>query len=216
MTARVAILISGRGSNMAAILRAADEQSWDVDFCLVLSNRPGAGGLELARSRGIATDVLDHRLYGRGGRDRFDAALAARLEQAGAEWVVLAGFMRILGPGLLDPFAGRVLNIHPSLLPSFRGLHTHERALQAGVAMHGCTVHLVDASLDGGPVLAQAEVPVLPGDDADRLAARVLEQEHRLYPAVVRAAAEGRLQAAYPSRPQSSSPDHSRPDGPKP
>ena len=216
MTTRVAILISGRGSNMAAILRAADDQAWDAEFCLVLSNRAGAAGLELARSRGIPTGVLDHRRFGRGGRARFDAALALRLEEAGADWIVLAGFMRVLGPGVLEPFAGRVLNIHPSLLPRFRGLHTHERALEAGVPVHGCTVHLVDQSLDGGPILAQVEVPVLPGDDADRLSARVLVEEHRLYPAVVRAAVEGRLLAAYPPRPQSPTPEHSRPDGPTP
>ena len=212
MTARVAILISGRGSNMAAILTTATEQAWDVDFCLVLSNKASAGGLEVARARGIPTDVLDHRSFGRGGRDRFDAALAHRLQEAKADWVVLAGFMRVLGPGFLDPFAGRVLNIHPSLLPRHRGLHTHQRALDAGDPVHGCTVHLVDASLDGGPILAQVEVPVRPGDDADTLAARVLEQEHQLYPTVVRAAADGRLPEAFPPRRQSELPAQVPPD----
>ena len=211
MTPRVAILISGRGSNMTAILAAAREQAWDVEFCLVLANRPDAAGIEAARARGVPTEVLDHRSFGRGGRDRFDAALARRLQEAGADWVVLAGFMRILGPAVVEHFGGRILNIHPSLLPRFRGLHTHQRALDAGAAVHGCTVHLVDQSLDGGPILAQARVPVLPGDDADRLAARVLKEEHLLYPEVVRAAAAGRLLAAYPPRPQSTSPDHVRP-----
>ncbi len=202
MTARIAILISGRGSNMTAILDAAREQGWDADFCLVLSNKPGVAGLDAARERGVPTDVLSHRSFGRGGRDRFDAALADRLELAGADWVVLAGFMRILGPNFVGRFAGRILNIHPSLLPKHRGLHTHERALDAGDAVHGCTVHLVDLSLDGGPILGQVEVPVLPDDDADALAARVLKQEHQLYPAVVRAAAEGRLSTTFPPRPQ--------------
>lgn len=208
MTARIAILISGRGSNMTAILDAARDQAWDAEFCLVLSNRPDAGGLETARERGVPTDVISHRAFGRGGRDRFDAAVADRLEQAGADWVVLAGFMRVLGPDLVDRFEGRILNIHPSLLPRHRGLHTHDRVLQAGEAVHGCTVHLVDLSLDGGPILSQVEVPVLPDDDADTLAARVLVEEHRLYPAVVRAAAEGRLLTAWPPRPQT---DPSRP-----
>ena len=205
MTSRIAILISGRGSNMTAILDAAAEQRWEAEVCLVLSNKPGVAGLDAARERGVATDVLSHRAFGRGGRDRFDAALADRLEQAGADWVVLAGFMRILGPNFVSRFEGRILNIHPSLLPKHRGLHTHERALEAGDAVHGCTVHLVDLSLDGGPILGQVEVPVLPGDDADALAARVLVEEHRLYPAVVRAAAEGRLSTAFPPRPQTDS-----------
>ena len=188
MTARVAILISGRGSNMAAILETAEREAWDCEFCLVLSNKASAAGLELARSKGVPTDVLDHRSFGKGNRHLFDAALAERLQGAGADWVVLAGFMRILGPNFTGPFAGRILNIHPSLLPKYPGLRTHERCLEAGDDVHGCTVHLVDDSLDGGPILAQAEVPVRPGDDPETLAARVLVQEHRLYPAVVRAA----------------------------
>lgn len=193
MTARVAILISGRGSNMRAILDAADQQGWDVDFCLVLSNKANAGGLKLAADRGIPTDVLDHRTFGRGNRHLFDAALAERLQAVEADWVVLAGFMRILGSNFVGPFAGRILNIHPSLLPKYPGLHTHERAIAAGDTVAGCSVHLVDDSLDGGPVLGQAKVPIIDGDDADSLAARVLIEEHRLYPAVVRAAVEGRL-----------------------
>jgi phosphoribosylglycinamide formyltransferase-1 len=178
---------------MAAILESADREDWDVEFCLVLSNRPAAPGLELAAARGIPTDVLDHRSFGRGGRELFDAALAARLREARADWVVLAGFMRILGANVLEPFAGRILNIHPSLLPKFPGLRTHERAIEAREAVHGCTVHLVDDSLDGGPILDQTVVAVWEDDDADSLAARVLIEEHRLYPAVVRAAVEGRL-----------------------
>jgi phosphoribosylglycinamide formyltransferase-1 len=197
VTARVAILISGRGSNMAAILDAAQAQGWDAEF-FVLSNKPEAAGLELAASRGIETDALDHRPYGRARRSEFDAALAARLQRAEIDWVVLAGFMRILGPNFVQPFAGRIVNIHPSLLPKYPGLRTHERALEAGDAEHGCTVHLVDDSLDGGPVLAQARVPVQPGDDPDALAARVLVQEHRLYPAVVRSLLAGTLATDFP------------------
>ena len=151
MTARVAILISGRGSNMLAILDSAEAEGWDVEFSLVLSNRPGAAGLDLAAARGVPTDVVNHRSFGRGQRHLFDAALAQRVLDSGADWVVLAGFMRILGNEFLRHFEGRVLNIHPSLLPRFPGLDTHRRALEAGEALHGCTVHRVDASLDGGP-----------------------------------------------------------------
>ncbi len=202
MTPRVAILISGRGSNMTAILDAAEREGWDAEFCLVLSNRPRAAGLQVAADRGVPTDVVSHRRFPPDQRALFDAAVADRLEAAGADWVVLAGFMRILGPRFTDRFAGRVLNIHPSLLPHFPGLHTHERVLAAGHAEHGCTVHLVDDSLDGGPILGQARVPVLPGDDPDTLAARVLVQEHVLYPAIVKAAIEGRLQPIPNPRPQ--------------
>ncbi len=204
---RAAILISGRGSNMVAILERARDAGWLGAIALVASNRPEAPGLARAAALGVPTDVLDHRPFGRARRAEFDAALADRLQQAGARWVVLAGFMRILGPAFLTPFEGRVLNIHPSLLPAFPGLHTHERALEAGAARHGCTVHLVDTSLDGGPVLAQADVPVLGDDDADSLAARVLEQEHRLYPAVVESAVFGRLHTEFPPRPQAAAPE---------
>jgi len=190
---RVAVLISGRGSNMLAIVDAARSGGWPCEF-LVLSNRKRAPGLDAARARGIATDVLSHRRYA--DRGDFDAALAARLQAFGARWVVLAGFMRILGPRFVAPFAGRILNIHPSLLPRYPGLHTHRRALEAGDAEHGCTVHLVDDTLDGGPIIAQARVPVLPGDDEATLAARVLVEEHRLYPAVVKDAIEGRVGAS--------------------
>ncbi len=190
--ARVAVLISGRGSNMLAIVDAARDEGWDVDF-LVLANRKRAPGLAAARERGIATDVLSHRRFE--DRGDFDAALAARVREFGADWVVLAGFMRILGPRFVSRFPGRILNIHPSLLPKYPGLHTHRRVLEAGDAEHGCTIHLVDDTLDGGPVLRQARVPVLPGDDEGSLAARVLVQEHRLFPAAVRDAIEGRIEA---------------------
>jgi phosphoribosylglycinamide formyltransferase 1 len=204
-TERAAILISGRGSNMVSILEHAQAGGWLSAIDVVVSNRPDAPGLERAASFGIDTAVVDHRPYGRARRADFDAALAAVLLERDVRWVVLAGFMRILGPSFLEPFHGHVLNIHPSLLPAFPGLHTHARALEAGVERHGCTVHLVDDSLDGGPVLAQADVPVLSGDDEDALAARVLKQEHALYPAVVDAAVHGRLRDAYPPRPQATS-----------
>ncbi len=188
----LAILISGRGSNMAAIIERAQAESWPADFCLVLANNPGAQGLKTAAEHGIPTAVLNHRDY-RGRRSEYDSALAARVQSAGATLVVLAGFMRILGPEFTQPFAGRIVNIHPSLLPLYPGLNTHQRAIDAGDSVAGCTVHLVDKSLDGGRVLAQAEVPVLPGDNADTLADRVLIQEHRLYPSVVRDLIDGRL-----------------------
>jgi phosphoribosylglycinamide formyltransferase-1 len=178
---------------MLAIIEAARAQAWNSEF-LVLSNRKRAPGLEAAAGRGVATDVLSHRRFD--DRGDFDEALAARLLDFAADWVVLAGFMRILGPRFTSSFPGRILNIHPSLLPRFPGLHTHQRALEAGEVEHGCTVHLVDETLDGGPILAQARVPVLSGDDPESLAARVLVQEHRLYPAVVRDAIEGRITAA--------------------
>ena len=188
----LAILISGRGSNMAAIIERAQVESWPADICLVLANNPGAKGLQTAAEHGIPTAVLNHRDY-RGRRSEYDSALADRVQSAGATLVVLAGFMRILGPGFTQPFAGRIVNIHPSLLPLYPGLNTHQRAIDAGDSVAGCTVHLVDKSLDGGRVLAQAEVPVLPEDSADTLADRVLIQEHRLYPSVVRDLITGRL-----------------------
>lgn len=203
---RVVVLISGRGSNLAALLAA----HLPVQFAAVISNRADAGGLILAQQHGIPTVVLDHTAFP--GREAFDTALAQQIDQAlaagqapgapaqsdagttaGAGLIVLAGFMRILTPAFTARYAGRMINIHPSLLPAFTGLHTHQPALAAGVRVHGCTVHLVTAELDHGPILAQAAVPVLVGDDADQLAARVLRQEHRLYPAVVLAWAEGRI-----------------------
>lgn len=201
MKPKLAILISGRGSNMAAILDRARSESWPADFCLVLSNRPDAAGLDYARQQGIPTAVIDHREY-RGRRPEFDRAVAGALQEAGADWIILAGFMRILGPDCTGAFAGRILNIHPSLLPLYPGLNTHQRALDAGDSVAGCTVHLVDETLDGGRPLAQARVPILPGDSADSLAARVLVQEHDLYPTVIRDLIEGRIDCGT-DRPQS-------------
>ncbi|MBS0336406.1 MAG: phosphoribosylglycinamide formyltransferase [Proteobacteria bacterium] len=172
------ILISGRGSNMQAILDAG------LPVAAVISNRPDAAGLGIAAARGIKTAVVAHKGYAT--REEFDAALAAEIARHAPTVVALAGFMRILTPGFVGQHAGRLVNIHPSLLPAFTGLDTHERALAAGVKVHGCTVHLVTAELDHGPIIAQAAVPVLPGDTADALAARVLRQEHLLYPRAVR------------------------------
>ena len=185
---RVAILISGGGSNMVRLLddMAGDHPARPV---LVLSNDPKAGGLAKAEARGVPVAVVDHRLFD--DRSAFEAALQAALDAVRPDIVALAGFMRILTPEFTDRWAGRMLNIHPSLLPKYRGLHTHARALEAGDAEAGCSVHEVTAELDGGPVLGQARVPVLPGDTADTLAARVLVQEHRLYPAVLRRFAGG-------------------------
>lgn len=186
---RVAILISGGGSNMVAL---ADAMVGDVRArpVLVLSNRADAGGLEKAAARGIPTAVVDHRPFG-ADRAAFEEAIDARLREAGAEIVCLAGFMRVLGPGIVGRWQGRMLNIHPSLLPKFRGLHTHARAIAAGEAEHGCTVHEVTPELDEGPILGQARLAVRPEDDPETLAARVLTLEHRLYPAVLRRFAAG-------------------------
>lgn len=184
----IVILISGAGSNMAAIVRAAQAQDWHGAFgarvAAVISNRPAAAGLELAQSLGVATGVLDHQ--GFDSREAFDAALMQQIDRYQPALVVLAGFMRILTPAFVQHYAGRLVNIHPSLLPAFPGLHTHQRALDAGCTEAGCTVHQVTAELDHGPMLAQASVPVLPGDNADTLAARVQAQEHLLYPQAIR------------------------------
>ncbi|HJS84526.1 MAG TPA: phosphoribosylglycinamide formyltransferase [Acetobacteraceae bacterium] len=181
MRRRTAVLISGRGSNLAALIAAAAAPDYPAEIALVLSNRPDAGGLSHANAAGIQSAVIDHRDFG-ADRAAHEAALDAALRAHGIEVVCLAGYMRLLTPFLVGRWAGRMLNIHPSLLPAFPGLHTHERALRAGVKLHGCTVHLVTEATDAGPILAQAAVPVLPGDDAERLAARVLSEEHRLYP----------------------------------
>lgn len=185
MTARVAILISGRGSNMAALLDAMADPEFPAEPVLVLSNRADAKGLETAAARGVPTIVVDHAAFE--DREAFEKAVDAELERAGAEIVCLAGFMRVLTAWLVARWKGRMINIHPSLLPMFPGLHTHERALDAGVRITGCTVHLVSTDVDDGPILGQAAVPVLEDDDADALAARVLEAEHKLYPACLRA-----------------------------
>ncbi len=178
---------------MRAILAAAERDDWPCTFAVVLSNNPDAGGLAHAASLGIPTEVVDHRPYGRKRRREYDAELVRVLRGYDVDWVVLAGFLRILSPVFVSAFPNRILNIHPSLLPAFPGLHTHERALEAGVTEHGCSVHLVDESLDGGPLVGQARVPVLEGDTPETLAARVLEQEHVLYPAMVHAAVTGAL-----------------------
>ncbi len=185
------ILISGRGTNMEAIVRACAAEGWPGRVAAVISNRPGAPGLAFAQGQGIATEVLDHR--GFHSREEFDAALAARIDAYAPDVVVLAGFMRVLGAAFVRHYAGRLLNIHPSLLPAFPGLATHRRALDAGVKWHGATVHLVTPDLDHGPIVAQAIVAVGDDDDECTLAARVLEQEHRIFPAAVRALLEGRL-----------------------
>ncbi len=185
----IVILISGSGSNMAAIARAADKEGWLVKWgaqvAAVISNRADAVGLELAHSLGIATAVVPHKAFD--SREAFDAELMARIDAHAPALVVLAGFMRILTPGFVQHYAGRLINIHPSLLPAFTGLNTHQRAIDAGCKVAGATVHEVTAELDHGATLAQAVVPVLPGDTAETLAARVLTQEHLIFPQAVRA-----------------------------
>lgn len=189
MTKRVAILISGGGSNMVTL---ADSMVGDHPArpCLVLSNVPGAGGLAKAEARGIPTAVVDHRGF-KGDREGFEKALVSAIDPHAPDILCLAGFMRILTPLFITHYARKMLNIHPSLLPKYKGLNTHARALEAGDTEAGCSVHEVTAELDGGPILGQARVPIRPGDTPDRLAARVLEQEHRLYPAVLRRFAAG-------------------------
>ncbi|MCC6717606.1 MAG: phosphoribosylglycinamide formyltransferase [Acetobacteraceae bacterium] len=185
MRRRVGILISGRGSNMAALLRAASAADYPAEIVLVLANRDDAGGLTAAAAAGIATACVPHRPFGP-DRAAHEAVVNAELQAAGVELVCLAGYMRLFTPFFVQCWAGRMLNIHPSLLPSFPGTDTHARALAAGVKLHGCTVHLVTEGMDEGPILAQAAVPVLTGDDEATLAARVLAQEHLLYPAALR------------------------------
>ena len=182
MTARVrtAVLISGRGSNMSALIEAARSPDFSGEIVLVLSDDPAAAGLSLARNLGVAAEAINSRAYA--GKPAFEAALATRLTSASVEIVCLAGFMRVLSPSFVERWRGRMLNIHPSLLPNLRGLNTHARALAQGLSEHGCTVHLVTAEVDAGPILARARVPVLPSDDVGALAARVLEEEHRIYP----------------------------------
>ncbi|MGR3564114.1 MAG: phosphoribosylglycinamide formyltransferase [Heliomarina sp.] len=192
---RVAILISGGGSNMVSLL---DSMTGDHPArpCLVLSNRKTAGGLAKASERGVATAVVDHRPFA-GDRAAFEDELIKPILEAEADIVCLAGFMRVLTDGFVSKFHGRMLNIHPSLLPKYKGLHTHRRALEAGDKEHGCSVHEVTARLDDGPILGQARVPVLPGDSEETLAARVLKQEHRLYPAVLKRFAAGSREPVF-------------------
>lgn len=187
----IVILISGRGSNMEAIVRAAQAERWPARIAAVISNRSDASGLEFAASHGIATAVIANRDYPT--RDQFDAALREQIDTFAPDLVVLAGFMRILTAPFVEHYQGRMLNIHPSLLPSFPGLATHRQALAAGVKLHGATVHFVTPDLDHGPIVAQAAVPVLQEDSEETLAARVLEQEHVIYPRAVRWFIDGRL-----------------------
>ena len=189
---RIVILISGRGSNMEALVRACAAESWPAQMVAVISNRPEAAGLAFAKAHGIETQVVDHLRFA--DREAFDRALQAAIDRHRPDLVVLAGFMRVLGPAFVAHYTGRLLNIHPSLLPAFPGLHTHRRALEAGCKLAGATVHLVTPALDHGPIVMQAAVPVLPGDDEAALSARVLQAEHQIYPRSVRWFIEGRLQ----------------------
>lgn len=188
---RVAVLISGRGSNMTALIEAAKSKDYPADIVLVLSNRPDAAGLARAREAGIATAVIDHRAFGY-NREAFERTLDDELRKKRIDIVCLAGFMRLLTPWFIKRWSGRVLNIHPALLPDFKGLNTHRRALQAGVKRHGATVHFVVEETDAGPIISQQSVAVLQGDTEETLAARVLEVEHRIYPQALRLVAEGR------------------------
>ncbi len=182
---RTAIFISGRGSNMMALVEAARAPDFPAEFVLVVSNDPDAAGLAWAAGRGIRTVAVDHRPFGK-DREAHERAIDAALEAEGVAFICLAGYLRVLTPFLVDKWAGRMINIHPALLPEFKGLHTHERAIEAGAAEHGATVHWVSSGVDEGEIIAQARVPVLPGDTAEALAARVLVEEHKLYPAAVR------------------------------
>jgi len=189
---RVAVLISGRGSNMAALIEATKAADYPAEIALVLSNRPDAGGLQTAQDNGIATAVVDHVKFGK-DRAAFERAMQGVLDQHKIELVCLAGFMRLLTPWFVERWQNRMLNIHPALLPSFKGLDTHRRALQAGVKLHGATVHFVVPDMDSGPIVAQGAVPVQEGDTEDVLASRVIKVEHRIYPLALRLLAEGRL-----------------------
>jgi phosphoribosylglycinamide formyltransferase-1 len=188
---RLAVLISGSGSNLQAFIDTCRDPSFPCEIAGVISNRPGVRGLDRAAAAGIPTRVIDHTAYA--DRERFDGALADAIDTLRPDLVILAGFMRILTPGFVRRYTGRLLNIHPSLLPKYPGLHTHQRALEAGDAEAGATVHFVTEELDGGPPVLQARVPVLPGDTPETLAVRVLAEEHRIYPLAARLCAEGRL-----------------------
>lgn len=185
----VTVLISGRGSNLSALIDAARDRQFPARITHVISNRPDAGGLEIAREAGIATSVVDHKAFA--GRDTFEAALTAAIALHAPQIICLAGFMRLLSAGFVSRYRGRIINIHPSLLPAFKGLKTHAQALAAGVREHGCTVHFVEPDMDAGPIIAQARVPVLPDDDEAALGARVLQAEHALYPRALKLVAEG-------------------------
>jgi phosphoribosylglycinamide formyltransferase 1 len=191
MRKRTAILISGRGSNMAALIEAASEAGYPAEIVGVISDQPAAPGLALAAQRGIPVQAIVRSEFA--SKAQHDAAIDAVLATLGVEIIALAGYMRLLTPAFVDKWAGRMINIHPSLLPSFRGLETHRRAIEAGVRLHGCTVHFVTAEVDAGPIIAQAAVPVLSGDTEQELAARVLRQEHQLYPLALSLVADGRV-----------------------
>ncbi|TNE41089.1 MAG: phosphoribosylglycinamide formyltransferase [Alphaproteobacteria bacterium] len=188
---KLGILISGRGTNMMSIIDACKDEDFPAEVVLVISNRPGAAGLEKAEAAGIKALAIDHKAYE--GREAFEEAMTAALEAEGVELVVNAGFMRIVTETFVNHWLGRNINIHPSLLPSFPGIHVHEQALKAGVKISGCTVHFVTAELDGGPIIGQAAVPVMEDDTPDTLAARILVEEHTLYPLCVRMIAEGKV-----------------------
>ena len=188
---RLVILISGRGSNMQALVRACRDEVWPAEICAVIASRPDAAGLQWASEQGIATGALYHKAFP--SREAFDTALAQEIDQHQPDYVLLAGFMRVLTPGFVNHYAGRLVNIHPSLLPMFPGLHTHAQALATGVCLHGCTVHFVTPVLDHGPIIAQGGVAVRAGDTPESLANRVLSVEHRAYPAAVRWLVEGRV-----------------------
>jgi len=192
MTCRVVVLVSGSGSNLQALLEDCQKPQSPAQIVAVLANRQDAYGLERAKAAGIESEWIDHRAFV--GRETFEQALIGRIDSYKPDLVVLAGFMRVLTADFVRHYQGRLLNIHPSLLPAYKGLHTHRRALEAGDSEHGCSVHFVSEALDGGPLIAQAKVPVLASDNEETLAARVLQQEHRIYPQVVRWFAEGRLQ----------------------
>ncbi|MDP2125515.1 MAG: phosphoribosylglycinamide formyltransferase [Parvibaculum sp.] len=187
---KIGVLISGRGSNLAALIGACAEPGFRGRIAVVISNRPGAEGLKVAEAAGIPTQVIDHKNFA--SRETFDAELDRALREAGVELICNAGFMRILSDGFVDKWRNRQLNIHPSLLPAFKGLHVHQRAIEAGVKITGCTVHFVRPEMDEGPIVAQAAVPVLSGDTPETLAARVLEAEHKLYPMALKLVVEGR------------------------
>jgi phosphoribosylglycinamide formyltransferase-1 len=190
---RVAVLISGRGSNMAALIEAAKAKDYPAEIVLVVSNRPEAGGLLVARAAGIATETVDHTKFS-GDRNRFEHEIQSLLEKYRIEIICLAGFMRLLTADFLERWQWRILNIHPALLPDFKGLDTHKRVIDAGVKIHGATVHFVVPELDSGPVIAQGAINVRPGDSEEALAVRVLKVEHRIYPLALKLVAEGRVQ----------------------
>ncbi len=191
---KLAVLISGRGSNLEALIKATSEPDYPAEICLVVSNRGDAGGLKIATAAGIETAVIKPKDFE--SREEFEEALNVRIQDSGAQLICLAGFMWLLGESFSHGWRDRLLNIHPSLLPAFKGLHVQAQAVEMGVRFSGCTVHFVRPELDDGPIIVQAVVPVLPGDDTETLSARILEQEHRIYPMAVRWIAEGRVRVS--------------------